>query len=283
MRARANATLLWGLAAATWLLASAGVLAAEEGPAPAASAVDQPGVVVVDPPPEPPRDLEALIREIEDMYRSESSRSRVALSITKPRRTRRLEMQVWTQGEDKALIVIESPARERGTATLKVGRNLWNYLPRIRRTIRIPPSMMLSSWMGTDFTNDDLVQESSLRRDYTCEVVGRSEDPDNGWLLRLEAKPDIVGLWQRIDFVVTLGPVLPVRAAYYDRKGRLARTMYWDELTDFDGRQLPARMTLIPEDPKQKGQKTEMRYLDIKLNVDVPDSTFSLSALERKR
>ena len=236
-------------------------------------------------PPEPPEgldDLEALLKEVEDLYRAESSHSRVEMTVTTPRRTRTLAMEMWTEGDEKALIVIESPAREKGIATLKVERNLWNYLPRIKRTIRIPPSMMMGSWMGSDFTNDDLVQESSLRKDYTYALGGWSRDPE-GWVVRLEAKPDVVGLWKSIEFVVTLDPVLPVAARYYDRKDRLARTVTWSEVEEFGDKKVPALMTLVPVDEKKEGHKTEMRYKEIEFDAEVPEGTFSLSRLERQR
>ncbi len=189
-------------------------------------------------------------------------------------------MKAWTEGDDHALIVITAPPREEGTATLKVDDNLWNYLPRIKRTIRIPPSMMLSSWMGSDFTNDDLVREADYTDDYEYELVGESEEPE-GWLIRFTARPDTVGLWERIDLVVSATGKIPLQATYYDRKGRLARTMYWEDVKVFDGRRLPSLMKLIPED--EKGHKTVLRYLDIDFGVDIPEGTFSLSNLEQKR
>ncbi|MFC1452690.1 outer membrane lipoprotein-sorting protein [Verrucomicrobiota bacterium] len=225
-------------------------------------------------------DLDAVVAYFEELYRSDSSLSEAELTVTRPRRTRSLRMRVWTKGENKALIVILAPAREKDTATLKVEKNLWNYLPRIRRTIRIPPSMMLGSWMGTDFTNDDLVKESSLRDDYTYRLVGHAHD-DAGWLIAFEAKPDTVGLWQRFELLVSEDGRIPVRAQYYDRRGRLSRTLHWSEVKTFDGKRVPSRLTLIPED--EKGNKTEMVYHDIDFDVDVADGTFSLSTLERKR
>lgn len=225
-------------------------------------------------------DLNAVVEYFEDLYRSEKSISTAELTVTKPRRKRTFRMKVWTKGEEKALVVILSPAREKGIATLKVEKNLWNYLPRIKRTIRIPPSMMLGSWMGSDFTNDDLVRESSYSKDYTYELVGRSDHPP-GWLIKFDAKPDVVGLWKRLELVVSEDGRIPVTSTYYDRKDRLARTIYWDTVKEFDGRRLPSHLTLIPED--KEGHKTEMVYLDIDFDVEVPDSTFSLSALERKR
>src|SRR5512137_441369 len=140
--------------------------------------------------PAPP-DVDRLLARMDDLYRSKSSIARMELTVTTPRNVRTLRIQAWTRGEDDALIVVEAPPREAGTATLKVGENLWNWLPRIARTIRVPPSMMLGSWMGTDFTNDDLVKESSLRKDFAARVDRRSDAPA-GWWLVLDAKAGTV-------------------------------------------------------------------------------------------
>ena len=166
--------------------------------------------------PRPP-DVNAVLAKLDDLYKSSGSIGKVEMTVVRPGSTRTLVMRVWTRGEDRALIIIDSPAREAGTATLRVGQNLWNYLPRIARTIRIPPSAMLSPWMGSDFTNDDLVQESSYREDYNARITGRSTDPP-GWQLRLDAKPDTVGLWRRIDLVVSDDGWLPVVERHYDRR-----------------------------------------------------------------
>jgi len=225
-------------------------------------------------------DLDTLLRRLDDMYRSKSSIATIEITIVTPKATRSLRAKTWSKGVDKALIVIEAPAREAGTATLKVGNNLWNYLPRIARTIRVPPSMMRGAWMGSDLTNDDLVKESSYREDFVSRVVGPSAAPA-GWLIEMKAKPGVVGLWERMEFVVSEDGSIPLVARYFDRKGRLARTMTFDEVRDFGARRIPARMVLVPAD--EVGRRTEMRYLDIAFDVDVPDSTFSLSTLERAR
>jgi hypothetical protein len=227
-------------------------------------------------------DVEAVVDYFEDLYRSDSSIATAEITIVKPRRTRSLRLKVWTQGKEKSLVVIQAPPREEGVATLRVGDNLWNYFPRIRRTIRIPPSMLQSSWMGTDFTNDDLVRESRYEQDYYHALVGQVQDP-NGWLIRFTAKPETVGLWERFDLIVSRDGTLPLEAKYFDRKGRLARLLYWDDVKVFDGRRLPAHLILVPQDKDKAGQRTEMRYLDIDFNVRLPESMFSLSELERTR
>jgi outer membrane lipoprotein-sorting protein len=247
-------------------LLSALILAAS-GPAAGAAAA----------PPAP--DVDALLSRLDDLYRSKSSLARIEIEVVSPRTTRSLRLKAWTRGEQQALVVIESPPREAGTATLRVGQNLWNYLPRIARTIRVPPSMMLGSWMGTDFTNDDLVKESSLRKDFRARVDRRSEEPP-GWWLTLEVQPGIVGRWSRIEMLVT-DDLLPVEERHYDRRGRLARVMRFDEVKTLGGRRLPTHLVLTPAD--EKGKRTEMRYLDIRFDLHIADDTFSLSRLEQNR
>ena len=229
---------------------------------------------------EQPPDVEEVLRRLDDLYRSSASVGRIELTVISPGATRTLRLKAWTKGEEKSLVVIEAPAREAGIATLRVGDNLWNYLPRIARTIRVPASMMLSSWMGTDFTNDDLVKESSYRRDFTSRIEGRSEEPA-GWLIVSEVKPGVVGRWAKLEMVVNDEGTFPLEIRYFDRRGRLARTLTFDDVQKMGNRRIPAHLTLVPEG--EEGKRTEMRYLDVRFNADVPEDTFSLSRLERSR
>ncbi|MCA9610189.1 MAG: outer membrane lipoprotein-sorting protein, partial [Myxococcales bacterium] len=192
-----------------------------------------------------PPSLEQMTATLDDLWSSSASISRVEITVTTPRATRTMRMRLWTRGEDRALIVIEAPARERGTATLRRDRNLWNFLPRISRTIRVPPSMMLSSWMGTDFTNDDLTQSSDYTDDFIGSITGHSED-GRGWTVRYEAREGTVGLWRRIEFDVNADGTLPLRARYFDRRMRLARVMRFEDVREMDGRRVPTRMILEP-------------------------------------
>jgi len=224
--------------------------------------------------------LTQLTEILDDLYSSEASIARIEMTVTTPRRTRTMRMRVWTRGEDRALILIESPSRERGTATLRRDRNLWNYLPRISRTIRVPPSMMLSSWMGSDLTNDDLTQSTSYRNDFDGQVVGRAEN-GRGWLIRYDAHEGTVGLWRRIEYVVNEAGTLPVLARYYDRRMRLARVMRFEDVREMDGRRIPTRLVLEPRD--REGHRTEMRYVEMDFDANVSESTFSLTQLERRR
>lgn len=244
----------------------------------AAAAAGTAVVLTLAAAPGPP-DVEALLQHLDDLYRSKSSIARIEIDVTGSRSTRSMRLRAWTRGEEEVLVVIEAPPREAGTATLRVGNNLWNYLPKIARTIRVPPAAMLGSWMGTDFTNDDLVKESSLRKDFAARIDRRSEVPP-GWWLTLDVKPGVVGRWARMELLVS-DDRLPVEERHYDRKGRLARTMHFDDVKVLGGRRLPARIALVPAD--SPGQRTEMRYLDVQFDVALPNDTFSLSRLEQTR
>jgi len=228
--------------------------------------------------PDPPA-VDALLQHLDDLYRSKSSIARIQIDVTSARSSRSLRVRAWTRGEEEVLVLIEAPPREAGTTTLRVGNNLWNYLPKIARTIRVPPAAMLGSWMGTDFTNDDLVKESSLRKDFSARIDRRADVPA-GWWLVLDVKPGIVGRWARIEMLVS-DARLPVEERHFDRKGRLARTMHFDDVKVLGGRRLPAHIALVPAD--SEGQRTEMRYLDVQFDVPLPNDTFSLSRLEQVR
>ncbi|MBT5875298.1 MAG: outer membrane lipoprotein-sorting protein, partial [Candidatus Latescibacteria bacterium] len=191
-------------------------------------------------------DISALLEQFDEMYESKGSTAQMEIKIVKPGKTRTMRLRAWGKGSDRELIVIEAPTRDAGTATLKVENNLWNYLPKIARTIRVPPSMMMGSWMGSDFTNDDLVRRVSYKDDYTHKLLP-AEESESDWKVRLIAKPDIPGLWSRVEVVFSVENRLPVQVQYFDRKDRLARTMRFDDVKRIDGRLVPTMMTIVPE------------------------------------
>jgi len=223
-------------------------------------------------------DADDLLGRYDDLYDSSGTVATVEIVITTPKKTRTMEMRFWAKGEEKALMVVDAPARDAGTATLKVDKNLWNYLPKISRTIRVPPSMMMGAWMGSDLTNDDIVRDSSYRDDYEAEYVVWSDEPE-GWKVRMKAKEEAVGLWNAVEMVFAEDDGLPLMAQFYDRKDRLSRTMTFDEVEVVGDRRIPMHIVIVPE--REEGRSTEFRYIDVEFDVNVPDDTFSLSRLER--
>lgn len=220
-----------------------------------------------------------LLRDLDEMFESTGTIARMEVTIVTPKKTRTMKLRFWGKDDDHALIVIDAPPRDAGTATLKVNDNLWNYLPKISRTIRVPPSMMMGSWMGSDMTNDDIVRDSSYEEDYDSELVGRSEEPP-GWKVSLTAKPETVGLWDRIEMVFSFDDGLPVMAQFYDRKGRLSRTMRFEDVQEIGGRRIPTVTRIVPE--REEGKHTEFRYLHVEFDAELDDDMFSLSRLERQ-
>ena len=227
-------------------------------------------------------DLE-LARELldgtDDMHRGTSSIAVITMNVKTARFERSMRMKAWSKGEETSLIRIEAPAKEAGVTTLKVGENIWNYLPRVDRTMKVPAGMMSGSWMGSHFSNDDLVKESRMADDFTFEITERPDDSGGGrWLVVCTAKHDAAVVWGKV--VVTVRPDrLPDNIAYFDEKGVLIRTMKFTDIREIGGKQAPARMILVPED--KPGEFTEIIYNELTLDVDVPDSMFSLQALKR--
>jgi outer membrane lipoprotein-sorting protein len=190
-------------------------------------------------------------------------------------------LEIWSEGTEKALIRIRQPKKEEGVATLKVGSDIWNYLPKIDRTIRIPTSMMMASWMGSHFTNDDLVRESQLIRDYEIELshLGDREGVEV-YEFVLTPLPEAAVVWGKIEYRVRKADLMPLWAKYYGEDGELKRTMTFSEFKKMGGRLVPARMTLTPED--EPGELTEVVYLELEFDIELSESTFSLSALRKR-
>ena len=221
--------------------------------------------------------VEELLDATDDIARGTSSVAVVEMHVKTDRYERKMKMQSWARGTEKTLIRILEPAKDAGISTLKVDQNIWNYLPKVDRTMKVPAGMMSGSWMGSHFSNDDLVKDSRLSEDYTAEITGR---PDDGgvWVIELVPKPDAPVVYGKL--IVKVRPEkIPTEITFYDEKGDLVRTMAYGEVKEFDGRKVPATMTLIPSD--KPGEFTRITYADIDFDADVPESMFSLQALRK--
>src|SRR6056297_2767371 len=119
------------------------------------------------------QDAREIVQKADQLLRGESSYAEIKMLIHRPKWERTIEMKSWSKGDKYSLVYITAPAKERGQVFLKRENEMWNWLPSINRTIKIPPSMMMQSWMGSDLTNDDIVNESSLVKDYTHEILGK--------------------------------------------------------------------------------------------------------------
>ena len=225
------------------------------------------------------RTLEDILHHLDDLYRSRSSRGVVRMVITTPHWERELEMRVWTRGEELTLIKITAPAREKGMGTLKAGREMWNYLPAVNKVIKIPPSMMMGSWMGSDFKNDDLVKEYRFVEDYTFEWITAPDGKEENIEILGTPRPDRPIVWGSVRVTLRKKDLMPVSYLYYDQSGVPVREMTFSGYRTFSGRLLPSMTELRPLN--KDGQKTTLIYEELSLDADVPESLFSLRELRR--
>ncbi len=224
-----------------------------------------------------------IVRRVDHLLRGETSFGIYEMTITDPNWKRTLRLKVWEKRKDKKTFIrILSPAKEKGIGTLKIGFEMWNYLPRVERIIKIPPSMMMQPWMGSDFTNDDLVKESSIVEDYTHRIIG--EGTYNGEeVYRVEAlpKPDAAVVWGKILFWVRKKEFIPLMEEFYSEKGELIRVMTFSEIREMGGRVIPTFWRMKPV--KKKGRETSLRILKIEFNKRLSNTIFTLRNLKRVR
>jgi outer membrane lipoprotein-sorting protein len=220
-----------------------------------------------------------IIKTMEDRMRGVSSYSEMKMTTVRPRYTREVTMKTWAKGEDFSLILITGPARDKGTAYLKRAKEIWNYVPNIDRMIKMPPSMMSQSWMGSDFSNDDLVRESSTIDDYMHRIV-RSETYNgyNCWVLELVPKPESSIVYGKVLMWVAKDLYVQLKVENFDEDGILVSSVLFDAIKDLGGRKIPSKMEVIPAD--KKNQKTVLEYLDARFNFDIKESFFSQQNLK---
>ncbi len=221
--------------------------------------------------------VEKMVRKIDKLYKSTSSKALVEMEIVTPHWERTLRMREWTRGMEKVLVKILEPKKERGVGTLKLGTEMWNYLPNTGKVIKIPPSMMMSSWMGSDLTNDDLVKEYTFYEDYTFSLIHPEDGADSLHYIQCVPKPGRPIVWGKVVVAVQKENYLPVSLNYYDEDATLVRVWKFDKVQTFGSRTIPSRITVIPK--TEKGHKTVLRYIDIEFNADIQQGFFSLRRL----
>lgn len=219
-----------------------------------------------------------IIKKVEKSMRGNSSVGVMTMKVVKKEWSRTLKFKFWEKGKEKTLIVITYPAKEKGIATLKIGKNVWNYIPSIERVIKIPSSMMGASWMGSHFTNDDLVREYSIVDDYDPEL--KSQDKEFYYLI-LHPKAEAAVVWGKLEFKVSKRTFLPVVASYFNERGERIRRIEYSDVKRTGKRYFPYHWVLYPE--KKPGEKTEIVVKEIKFDVPVPDRIFTLRYLKEKR
>jgi len=213
------------------------------------------------------------------LFSSKSSIATVKMQISNEDGQRNLSMKIWSLGE-KVLVRITSPQDEAGTAILKVGSDIWYYLPKSNRTVKVPASMTMTSWMGSDFTIDDLVKETFLTRDYSSSISfeGKRGGVAAYEYITLTPKPAAAVVWGKIILKIRQPDSVPTWQGFYDEVGQLVRELTFSEYATMSGRLIPRRLVMRSAD--KNGQQTTIEYQDIAFDVPISEETFSLPDLK---
>jgi len=221
-----------------------------------------------------------MLDRIDDLFRGATSHGVMTMKVVTAHWSRELRLEEWSEGKDKSLIRILAPRKERGTATLKVGNDIWNYLPKVKRVIKLPSSMMGDAWMGSHFTNDDLVKDSRMADDYDYEVSFQGlKDGVQVTEVACRPRPRAAVVWGKIVMRVRSEDGMPLGGEYFDEDMKLARKMVFSGFRIMGGRMVPARMTILPAD--KPGESTAVEYEDLVFDGVLEPGTFSLRNLQK--
>ena len=228
------------------------------------------------------QDATEIIRKADEKMQGKSNNAEMTMTIKRPDWQREVKIKSWAKGQELSLILITAPARDEGAAFLKRDKELWNWQPRIDRVIKLPPSMMMQSWMGSDFTNDDLVKQSSIVRDYYHRLLSDTTIEEyDCYKIALTPKEEAPVVWGKIEAYITKKELLQKLIKYYDEDGYLINTMILSDIRDIGGRVIPTKMEMIPAD--EVGQKTMIKYERMAFDIDIPDQFFSLQNMKKVR
>ena len=223
-----------------------------------------------------------IIKKADDKMQGLSNKSVMKMTIVRPDWKREITMKGWSLGKEYSLILITAPARDKGSAFLKRTNEMWNWQPSIDRVIKLPPSMMLQSWMGSDFTNDDLVKESSIVNDY--EHILEGDSIINGmsvYKISMIPKSETAVVWGRVIVYIVKENYIQLLVKYYDEDDFLVNTMTLSNIQTMGGREIPTHMVMTPAE--EPNNQTIIDYIEMEFDLDISESFFSLQNMKRVR
>ena len=230
-----------------------------------------------------PQDANKILKISEEKIRGiESSYQEMMIKIIRPKWSKEMTMKGWSVGEDYFASVVISPIKEKGTVFLKRENEVWNYIPSIERTIKLPPSMMMQNWMGTDFTNDDLVQRSSIINDYSNTIIGKESIQDlDCWIIELTPKEDAPVVWGKLVMWIDVKDYMQLKTEFYDEYDELVSIMDGKAVKNFDGNKLPSIIEFTPLE--NEGNKTIVERLVWKFDLYINKRFFMPNYMKNLR
>ncbi|TYP99004.1 outer membrane lipoprotein-sorting protein [Tenacibaculum adriaticum] len=215
-----------------------------------------------------------VVKRADDNMRGKTSLADITIKINRPTWSREMNMKAWTKGDNYSMILVTSPARERGTVFLKRIKEVWNWIPSIERTIKLPPSMMSQSWMGTDFTNDDLVKEASSVSDYEHKHLGKETIADKEcYKIEMIPKPSAAIVWEKVLVWIDTVDFLQLKAEFYDEDGELVNVMKSSDIKVLGGKKITSKIEMFPIDKEE--QSTVIMYNNIVFDEPINNNFFT--------
>ena len=224
-------------------------------------------------------DPEIILNNVDDVYRSNASHGILTLSVKTSNWQRSLTLEQWSKGNDMHLLKVLKPKKEKNLATLRVDKNVWNYMPKVKRVVKIPSSMMSSSWMGSHFTNDDLVKQSRMVIDYDFSITyeGLRDGVDIVEISCIPKKNAAV-VWGKVEVIVYRNDFIPLNIVYYDEDLKLSRTLKFSNIQVLGGKKIPLQMKMVPTDEPE--ESTAILWEKIEFDIVIKDDFFSLRKLQ---
>jgi outer membrane lipoprotein-sorting protein len=222
-----------------------------------------------------------IIRQAEEKMRGKSSAyMEMSIEVVRPKWSRSMSLKSWSKGEDYSLSLLTAPAKDKGIAFLKRGKEVWNWMPSIERSIKMPPSMMMQSWMGTDLSNDDLVRESSAVTDYTHFLEKDTLlDGHKCWKIILTPKEDAPVVWGKVIAFIEQTHYVQIRTEQYDEDAYLINVLEASEIKNMDGVMMATHLALLPVE--NEGQMTVMKIEKVLFNQPYDDAFFTVKNMKK--
>lgn len=222
--------------------------------------------------------VDEIIKRVVDNLNGETAEMEITMIVKTSRTERTMRMKSYSIGQEKSFIKVLYPRKDKGITFLKVDNSMWQYVPRIEKVIKIPASMMLQSWMGSDFSNDDLVKESSLDEDYTHELI---EETEEAYLVNMQPKLEAAVVWGKIHMSISKEHYLPVDVSYFDEEGNLVRVLEYKEVKPYGERFYPSVWVMTPKSAGKAGHETRIIVSAALFDSKVDEGYFTKRALKR--
>ena len=220
------------------------------------------------------QDATEIVKKADDLMQGVTSISEMEMTIVRPAWQRSVTFKSWGKGRDLSMTLVTAPARESGQSFLKVNNDMWSWNPTINRLIKLPPSMMSQGWMGSDYTNDDILKESSIVFDYRHAIEGSENLAGyDCYKIRLDPKEQAAVVWGKILLWISKSEYYELKAEYYDEDGNKVKTHLLSDIKLMHDRKIPTHFEIIPED--KPNQKTVVQILTSKFNIPLQDGFFS--------